>query len=95
MVLCYKIAHTKYKELLPFLLYLMITSIYYEDANYYITLTSKTKWHNIAILLFSMHTNLVLNLEHWLFNVAVTHLQNKLGIPEFKYHTSYYDQLML
>ena len=31
MVLCYKISH-KYKELLPFLLYLMITSIYYENV---------------------------------------------------------------
>ena len=30
MVLCYKITH-KYKELLPFLLYLMIASIYYEN----------------------------------------------------------------
>ena len=34
MVLCYKITH-KYKELLPFLLYLMIASIYYENANYF------------------------------------------------------------
>ena len=31
MVLCYKITH-KYKELLPFLLYLMIASIYYENV---------------------------------------------------------------
>ena len=31
MVLCYKITH-KYKELLPFLLYLMIASIYYENG---------------------------------------------------------------
>ena len=33
MVLCYKITH-KYKELLPFLLYLMIASIYYENTFY-------------------------------------------------------------
>ena len=34
MVLCYKITH-KYKELLPFLLYLMIASIYYENIIFY------------------------------------------------------------
>ena len=33
MVLCYKITH-KYKELLPFLLYLMIASIYYENVQF-------------------------------------------------------------
>ena len=32
MVLCYKIIH-KYKELLPFLLYLMIASIYYVNTD--------------------------------------------------------------
>ena len=35
MVLCYKITY-KYKELLPFLLYLMIASIYYEN-NYFLS----------------------------------------------------------
>ena len=52
MVLCYKITH-KYKELLPFLLYLMIASIYYENYNY--TGSVNAKIRNDKVLNYDMN----------------------------------------